>query len=118
IPTPDYPRLPTPSPDPLAQRGSSPSASSTYCCEYACVVLSCEEPRRASVSARLATASMNNQGCRHRFLGRADTGVPFLKVTSVSHARSNSATVQACAVHVRGVNGGTPSKIWLRVPST
>src|SRR2546422_11354502 len=47
---------------------------------------------------RLATASMNNQGCRHRFLLRADAGVPFLNVTSASHARSNSATVQACAM--------------------
>src|SRR5207247_1373356 len=66
---------------------------------------------------RLATASMNNQGCRHRFLLRADAGVLFLNVTSVSHARSNSATVQACAMHPRGVKGGSPSKTSLRVPS-
>src|SRR2546422_11725639 len=56
--------------------------------------------------SRFATASMNNQGCRHRFLGLADNGAPFLKVTSVSHARSNSASVQSGTSYPRGVNRG------------
>jgi len=35
--------------DPLARRGFSRSASSTDC-QYACVCLTCEKSRRASVS--------------------------------------------------------------------
>jgi hypothetical protein len=42
--------IPAASPDPLARRGFSPSASSKDRREYACVVLSCEKPRLASVS--------------------------------------------------------------------
>src|SRR5439155_23903715 len=43
--------MPTASSDSLARRGFSRSASSTYYCEYAFVVLTCEKPRRASVSS-------------------------------------------------------------------
>src|SRR5438034_11188421 len=53
--------MPTAAADPLAglpialqlqwAMGFSRSASSTYCYKYACVVLTCEKPRRASVSA-------------------------------------------------------------------
>src|SRR3989442_14486872 len=43
--------MPTAAADPLARRGFSRSASSTYWYKYACVVLTCEKPRRASGSA-------------------------------------------------------------------
>ena len=48
---PDYPGIPTAAADPLGRRGFSRSPSSTYRCGYACVVLTCEKPRRPSVSA-------------------------------------------------------------------
>jgi hypothetical protein len=48
-PSADYSRIPAASSNPLARRGFSRSASSTDC-KYACVGLTCEKPRRASVS--------------------------------------------------------------------
>src|SRR5438093_8741883 len=60
--SPDHPWTPTAAADPLARRGFSRSPSSTYHCGYACVVLTCEKPRRASVS----TASL-----RHPWVTRA-----------------------------------------------
>src|SRR2546426_7631530 len=59
---PDYPGIPTAATDALARRGSSRSASSTYRCGYACVVLPCEDPPAGFGLSRLATAFLNNPG--------------------------------------------------------
>src|SRR5437867_1438600 len=48
--SPYHPWTPTAAVDPLARRGFSRSPSSTYHSGYACVVLTCEQPRRPSVS--------------------------------------------------------------------
>jgi len=50
--SPDYSWIPAPASDPLARRGCSRSAFSTDC-QYACVGLTCEQPRRTSVSNAL-----------------------------------------------------------------
>src|SRR5205807_7656417 len=52
----------TTSADALARRGSSRSASSTYRCGYACVVLTCEDPPAGFGLSRLATAFLDNPG--------------------------------------------------------